>query len=94
MYKGLRQFLGQLRTKLKILQYILTYFPKRKNSARVRTFKSNDSSQTFFCIPDASLLITGILKLDVMATKGYSFQEDEKTIIDIDTDIVVEKEKK
>ena len=26
-----------------------------------------------------------------MATKGYSFQDDEKTIIDID--IVVEKEK-
>ena len=55
-------------------------------------------SQTFFCIPDASLLITGILfilKPDVMATKGYSFQDDEKTIIDIeiDMDIVVEKEK-
>ena len=28
-----RQFLGQLRTKLKILQYILTYFRKRKDSA-------------------------------------------------------------
>ena len=30
-----------------------------------------------------------------MATKGYSFQDDEKTIIDIDIDmdIVVEKEK-
>ena len=30
-----------------------------------------------------------------MATKGYSFQDDEKTIIDvdIDMDIVVEKEK-
>ena len=29
-----------------------------------------------------------------MATKGYSFQDDEKTIIDIDIDmdIVVEKE--
>ena len=62
------------------------------------TFKSNDLSQTFFCIPDASLLITGILfilKPDVVATKGYSFQDDEKTIIDIDIDmnIVVEKEK-
>ena len=47
---------------------------------------------------DASLLITGILSIlkpDVMATKGYSFQDDEKTIIDIeiDMDIVVEKEK-
>ena len=51
-------------------------------------------SQTFFCIPDVSLLITGllsILKPDAMATKGYSFQDDEKTIIDVD--IVVEKEK-
>ena len=30
-----------------------------------------------------------------MAAKGYSFQDNEKTIIDIDidTDIVVEKEK-
>ena len=30
-----------------------------------------------------------------MATKGYSFQDDEKTIIDIDIDMdnVVEKEK-
>ena len=30
-----------------------------------------------------------------MATKGYNFQDDEKTIIDIgiDMDIVVEKEK-
>ena len=30
-----------------------------------------------------------------MATKGYSFQDDEKTIIDIeiDMDIVVEREK-
>ena len=30
-----------------------------------------------------------------MATKGYSFQDNEKTIIDIDIDmnIVVEKEK-
>ena len=28
-----------------------------------------------------------------MATKGYSFQDDEKTIIDIDMGIVVEKEK-
>ena len=30
-----------------------------------------------------------------MATKGYSLQDDEKTIIDIDTDMdtVVEKEK-
>ena len=28
-----------------------------------------------------------------MATKGYSFQDDEKTIIDIDIGIVVEKEK-
>ena len=30
-----------------------------------------------------------------MATKGYSFQDDEKTIIDIDIDmdIVVEREK-
>ena len=57
-------------------------------------------SQTFFCIPDASLLVTGILSIlkpDVMATKGYSFQDDEKTIIDIDIDmdmdIVVEREK-
>ena len=55
-------------------------------------------SQTFFSIPDASLLLTGILSIvepDVMATKGYSFQDDEKTIIDIDIDmeIVVEKEK-
>ena len=33
-----RQFLGQLRAKLKILQYILTYFRKRKDSVRVRTF--------------------------------------------------------
>ena len=45
-----------------------------------------------------SLLITGILSIlkpDVMATKGYSFQDDEKIIIDIeiDMDIVVEKEK-
>ena len=58
------------------------------------TFKSNDLSQTFFCIPDVSLLITGILSIlkpDVMATKRYSFQDDEKTIIDLD--IVVEKEK-
>ena len=31
-----------------------------------------------------------------MATKGYSFQDDEKTIIDIDIDmnVVVEKENK
>ena len=46
---------------------------------------------TFFCIPDASLLITGILSIlkpDVMATKGYSFQDDEKTIIDIDIDML------
>ena len=54
-------------------------------------------SQTFLCIPNASLLITGIsiLKPDVMATKGYSFQDDENTItdIDIDMDIVVQKEK-
>ena len=28
-----------------------------------------------------------------MPTKGYSFQDDEKTIIDIDMDIVVEKER-
>ena len=45
-------------------------------------------SQTFF------LLITGILSIlkpDVMATKRYSFQDDEKTI-DIDMDIV-EKER-
>ena len=28
-----------------------------------------------------------------MAINGYSFQDDEKTIIDIDIDIVVEKEK-
>ena len=28
-----------------------------------------------------------------MATMGYSFQDDEKTIIDMDTDIVVEKDK-
>ena len=58
------------------------------------TFKSNDLSLTFFCIPDVSLLITGILSIlkpDVMATKRYSFQDDEKTIIDLD--IVVEKEK-
>ena len=36
-----------------------------------------------------------ILKPDVKATKGYSFQDDEKTIIDIDIDmdIVLEKEK-
>ena len=43
-------------------------------------------------------MITGILSIlkpDVMATKGYSFQDDEKTIIDIDIDIyiVVEKDK-
>ena len=47
-------------------------------------------------IVDASLLITGILSIlkpDVMATKGYSFQDDEKTIIYIEIDIVVEKEK-
>ena len=42
-------------------------------------------------------MITGILfilKSDVMATKGYSFQDDEKTIIDtdIDMDIVIEEE--
>ena len=48
--------------------------------------------------PDASLLNTGILSIlkpDAMATEGYSFQDDEKTIIyiDIDMDIVVEKEK-
>ena len=58
------------------------------------TFKSNDLSLTFFCKPDVSLLITGILSIlkpDVMATKRYSFQDDEKTIIDLD--IVVEKEK-
>ena len=58
------------------------------------TFKSNDLSLTFFCIPDVNLLITGILSIlkpDVMATKRYSFQDDEKTIIDLD--IVVEKEK-
>ena len=29
-----------------------------------------------------------------MATKGYSFQDDEEIIIDIDMDIVVEKQKK
>ena len=49
-----------------------------------------------FAFPDASLLITGILSIlkpDVMATMGHSFQDDEKTIIDIDIDIVVEKEK-
>ena len=36
-----------------------------------------------------------ILKPDVMATKGYSFQVDDKSIIDIDIDmgIVVEKKK-
>ena len=36
-----------------------------------------------------------ILKPDVVATKGYSFQDDEKTIIDIhiDVDIAVEREK-
>ena len=28
-----------------------------------------------------------------MATKGYRFQDDEMTIIDIDMDTVVEKEK-
>ena len=28
-----------------------------------------------------------------MATKGYSFQDDDKTIIDIDMDMLVEKEK-
>ena len=53
--------------------------------------KPNDFNQIFFCIPDASLLITGILSIlkpDIMATKGYSFQDDEKTIIDIDMDIV------
>ena len=74
------------------MQYILTYFPDDKFE-RI-TFKSNDLSQTFFGIPDVSLLITGILSIlkpDVMATKGYSFQDDEKTIIDLD--IVVEKEK-
>ena len=34
-------------------------------------------------------------KADVMATKGYSFQDDEKTIIDIDIDmdIVAQREK-
>ena len=31
--RDFRQFLGQLRTKIKILQYILTYFRKRKDSA-------------------------------------------------------------
>ena len=51
------------------------------------TINSNDFSQNLFCIRDASLLITGIwsiLKPDVMATKGYSFQDDENIIIDID----------
>ena len=63
------------------------------------TFKSNDLSQTFFCIPDASVLVTGILSIlkpDVMAIKGYSFQDHEKTIIDTDIYmdiVVVEKEK-
>ena len=47
----------------------------------------DDLSQTFFCIPNASLLIIlTILKPNVMATKGYSFPDDEKTIIDIDID--------
>ena len=49
-------------------------------------------------IPDASLLITGvlsILKPDVMTTNWYSFQDDEKTIIYIyiDMNIDVAKEK-
>ena len=44
------------------------------------------------------VLITGILfilKPEIMTTKGYSFQDDEKTIIDTDInmEIVVEKEK-
>ena len=52
------------------------------------TFKSNDLNQTFFCTG-----ILSILKPDVMATKEYSFQDDEKTIIDIDIDTVAEKEK-
>ena len=52
------------------------------------TFKSNDLSQIFFRIPDEILLISGILSIlnpDVMATTGHSFQDDEETIIDIDT---------
>ena len=40
-------------------------------------------SQTFFCIHEVSLLITGILSI-LKRTKGYNFQDDEKTIIDID----------
>ena len=46
----------------------------------------NDSSQTFFCM---------VYYPDVMATKGCSFQDDEKTIIVINTDmdIVAQKEK-
>ena len=45
------------------------------------------------------VLITGILSIlkpEIMTTKGYSFQDNEKTIIidtDINMDIVVEKEK-
>ena len=57
------------------------------------TFKSDDLTQTFFCVPDASLLITGsILKPDD-GYQGYSFQDNERTIIDINMDIVVVEEK-
>ena len=82
MFRDFRQFLRQL-------------IPD--NKFEHITFKSNDLSKTFFCILDASLLVTGIsvLKPGVMAAKGYSFQYDEKTITDIaiDMDIVLEKEK-
>ena len=41
------------------------------------------------------LPVVSILKPDVMTTKGYSFQDDEKTIIDIDIYLdIVEKEEK
>ena len=32
---------------------------EKTRTIELLTFKSNDLSQTFFCIPDASLLITG-----------------------------------
>ena len=56
----------------------------------------NDLSQIFFCIPDSRLLITSILSIlkpDVMDTKGC-FQDDEKTIIDIDIDMDIVAHKK
>ena len=92
-------FLGELTTKLKVLRrvgpdnvFLLAdaIFANEKtlhefdDKLERITFKLNDLSQTFFSIPDASLLITGILSIlkpDVMTTKGYSFQDVENTIV-------------